>query len=242
MSEQNRERVAIITGASRGIGQASAEAFSRSGWRVLALSRSACPVEGVNSLAVDLGDPSLEVDAKIDAWLRAELGEEPGVRCLVHNAATLISDGAMAVDPDQLRTVLELNVVAPTRLNRVARPHLGPGSSVLYVGSTLGVKAVAGVASYVMSKHAVVGLMRSTCQDLAGTGVHTACVCPGFTRTEMLVDRAGGDESILASLGELSTFGRLIEPEEIADLLRFAAEHPVINGSVLHGNLGQVER
>ena len=233
-------RSVLITGASRGIGRASAEAFLAAGWRVLAVSRSPCPVAGVAYLELDLCTDGAE--ERVAAFVDAQLGGEPSVLSVVHNAAMLASDRADALDAEQLRRSLELNVVVPARLNRVLLPRMAPGSSVLYVGSTLSEKAVAGVASYATSKHALAGLMRATCQDLAGRDIHTACVCPGFTETEMLVDRAGGDRQLLASLAELSCFGRLIEPSEIAALLRFAAEHPVINGAMLHANLGQVER
>lgn len=232
-------KTAIVTGASRGIGRATAELLVEQDWRVLTLSRRPCPVEGVRHLSVDLLEPT--ADAEIGAFVQAELGDGLGVLALIHNAAMLTPDTADALDPTTMRTVLELNVVAPARLNRLLIPRMGPGSSVIYVGSTLAEKAVAGVASYVTSKHAVIGLMRSTCQDLKGRGIHTACVCPGLTRTEMLVDRAGGDPEVLDRLGRLSTFGRLIEPEEIATAIRFAADSPVINGAVLHANLGQIE-
>jgi NAD(P)-dependent dehydrogenase (short-subunit alcohol dehydrogenase family) len=233
-------RNVLITGASRGIGRASAERFLAQGWRVFTISRSPCPIAGTRWLEADLCAADLE--DRLGAWLDAELAEGPQVLCVVHNAATLIPDSSAQLDPGTLRDVLELNVVAPTRINRVVIPRMAPGSSVLYIGSTLSEKAVAGVASYVLSKHALAGLMKSTCQDLAGRGIHTACICPGFTKTEMLLDRAGGDPGLLDSLGALSTFNRLIEPAEIAALIGFAAEHPVINGAMLHGNLGQIER
>jgi 3-oxoacyl-[acyl-carrier protein] reductase len=112
-------------------------------------------------------------------------------------------------------------------------------SSIIYVGSTLSEMAVAGRAAYVVSKHALVGMMRVTCQDLQGKGITTCCVCPGFVNTAMLTDqveRSVLDEVIKAKV----TAGRLIDPAEIADLIYFCAEHPVINGSVLHANLGQI--
>ena len=135
-----------------------------------------------------------------------------------------------------------------------------PGSSILFVGSTLATQAVPGkhtddatsnqhnfvlllgAFSYVTSKHAMVGMMRATCQDLIGTGIHTCCVCPGFTDTEMLRTHVGNDEEILRDIAQISIFGRLIEPDEIACTLHFAASNPVINGSILHANLGQVGR
>ncbi len=96
--------------------------------------------------------------------------------------------------------------------------------------------------SYVISKHALVGLMRATCQDLATREIHTACICPGFTDTEMLRTHVGEDSGVLDAIAAMNPFGRLIEPREIAESILFAAQHPVINGAVLHANLGQIER
>jgi NAD(P)-dependent dehydrogenase (short-subunit alcohol dehydrogenase family) len=114
------------------------------------------------------------------------------------------------------------------------------GSSVLYVGSTLSEKAVPHSFSYVVSKHAIVGMMRATCQDLVGRAIHTACICPGFTDTEMF--RKHVPTEALDQIRAMSAYGRLITPEEIAETLFWAANNPVINGAVIHANLGQVER
>jgi NAD(P)-dependent dehydrogenase (short-subunit alcohol dehydrogenase family) len=118
---------------------------------------------------------------------------------------------------------------------------MAPGSSIIYIGSTLSEKAVANSYSYVTSKHAVVGMMRATCQDLANTGIHTVCVCPGFTDTEMLRTHVGEDADILKHIAALSTFNRLVTPEEIATAIQFAGQNPVLNGAVMHTNLGQIE-
>ncbi|NVJ23821.1 SDR family oxidoreductase [Myxococcus sp. AM011] len=231
---------AIITGASRGIGQALAARFRKEGWGVLNLARQPSHVPGVMDLGVDLGSGDWE--PRVEAALRDTAGQAKDHRvCLVHNAAIYDHDDALELTAAQLRRVLEVNVVAPAVLNRLTRPYLGDGSSILYVGSTLSEKAVRGNASYVTSKHALVGLMRSTCQDLAGTRIHTACVCPGFTDTEMLREHLGDDAKRAAIISAKSTFGRLITPDEIANVLYFCATTPTVNGAVLHANLGQVE-
>jgi NAD(P)-dependent dehydrogenase (short-subunit alcohol dehydrogenase family) len=147
----------------------------------------------------------------------------------------------MNAESSVLSETINLNVIAPHRVNQAVLGMMQPGSAIIYIGSTLSEKAVANSFSYVTSKHAVVGMMRATCQDLAGTGIHTACVCPGFTDTEMLRDHVGNNQEILDSLSGLSTFGRLVRPEEIADTIYFAAENPAINGAVIHANLGQIE-
>ncbi|NRD61028.1 SDR family oxidoreductase [Corallococcus exiguus] len=228
----------LITGASRGIGRAAAERFRKEGWRVINVSRSPCTVLGVVNVPVDLAVPGWE--PAVEAALRDGAGQ--GRLSVIHNAALYEHDDALTMDADHLRRVLEVNVVAPLVLNRLARPLLTDGSSLLYVSSTLGEKAVKGVASYVTTKHALIGMMRATCQDLAGTQVHTACVCPGFTDTEMLREHMGTDPAVRASVAGMTTFGRLITPEEIAGVLYLCATTPVLNGAVIHANLGQIER
>lgn len=226
----------IITGASKGIGQAAAARFLDSGHRVINISRSTCDVAGVENQQIDL--TAVDATEKISAFTR-ELA--PGVIYLVHNAARLTSESVREIDITDYRRTIDINIVAPQLLNNALIPLMQPGSSVIYVGSTLSEKAVANSYSYVVTKHANIGMMRATCQDLAGTGIHTACVCPGFTNTEMLRAHVGDAQEVLDSIASASTFGRLIEPNEIAEVIEFASRNPVINGAVLHANLGQIE-
>lgn len=232
--------LAVITGASRGIGSACAQVFVDAGWEVLTLSRQECTVEGVQHRPTDL--LSSDWYAELEAWLAREIQDRPRQVCLVHNAAMMVKDTALSMDIDAFRQTLELNVVVPAALNKLFRSRMDSGSSIIYIGSTLSEKAVAGTASYVSSKHALAGLMKATCQDLTGTGIHTACVCPGFTATEMLLTHIGDSAEVRAAIEGMSTMGRLIEPVEIARTVRFCADNPVINGAILHANLGQLER
>jgi NAD(P)-dependent dehydrogenase (short-subunit alcohol dehydrogenase family) len=149
------------------------------------------------------------------------------------------NDSAVETPSNAFREVLEVNLVAPNSLNYYTIPFMLSGSAILYVGSTLAEKAVPGSYSYVVSKHAMIGMMRATCQDLAGRNIHTACICPGFTDTEML--RAHVTEEAMDSVRSMSAYNRLIDPDEIADCLYWTANHPVLNGSVIHANLGQIE-
>lgn len=227
----------VITGASSGIGYATAETFRGNGYRVINLSRSVCAIDGVLNLTGDLSDPRFL--PFISESLAAAVVDADSL-CLVHNAARLGHDTIQNIETAALRQIYEINLVAPTILNRLLLPHMTDGSSILYVGSTLGEKAVPGSFSYVVSKHASIGMMRASCQDLAGTGIHTACINPGFTDTEMLRDHIPND--VMPDIAQMSTFGRLIEPTEIGKTLLFAAQNPVINGSVINANLGQIER
>ncbi|MDA9049332.1 SDR family oxidoreductase [Pseudomonadales bacterium] len=227
----------LITGASKGIGLAVARMCLADNYRVVNLSRSPAPDAGIENHAIDLSSSSAE------SRLKSLLGKvlEQGEIVLVHNAAKLHSDTANNTSTDDFRDIMDINLIAPHTLNQLVIPFMQPGSSIIYIGSTLSEKAVANTYSYVVSKHAMIGMMRATCQDLAGSGIHTACVCPGFTDTEMLRDHVGEDQEVLNSIAAMSTFGRLVSPIEVATTIKFAAENPVINGAVIHANLGQIE-
>ncbi|MEZ5567823.1 MAG: SDR family oxidoreductase [Halioglobus sp.] len=229
---------AIITGASVGIGSATASAFLAEGFRVFNLARRECPVAGVANLHCDLASPE-SIAAVCDA-LAEPLTQSASV-ALVHNASQMRKDSVADCDSQSLRDVLETNVVGLNSLNQRLLPALPPGSSVLYIGSTLSEKAVAGSFSYIVSKHAQLGMMRATCQDLMGRSVHTALICPGFTDTEMLRTHIGQDPEAEAAIAGMNSFARLINPAEIAELIRWSHHNPVINGAVLHANLGQRE-
>jgi 3-oxoacyl-[acyl-carrier protein] reductase len=231
-------KAAIITGASVGIGRATAQAFLAEGYQVFNLSRRECPLAGVTNLPCDLACDAVinDVCARLITAIRG-----CSTATLVHNASQMCKDSTDHCGSDSLRQVLETNVVAINSLNQQLLPLLPPSSSVLYVGSTLSEKAVPGSFSYVVSKHAQLGMMRATCQDLMGSGIHTALICPGFTDTEMLRTHLGNDPEVEQAIAGMNSFNRLIEPGEIAELIRWAHHNPVINGAVLHANLGQKE-
>jgi NAD(P)-dependent dehydrogenase (short-subunit alcohol dehydrogenase family) len=226
----------LITGASAGIGLRTARRFVNEGYNVENLSRRRCPLEAVNHINCDLSAPGFLEN--ISNQLSPMLQQAEQV-VLIHNAARMDNDTAVETPSVAFREALEVNVVAPNTLNYFSIPFMRPGSAIIYVGSTLGEKAVPGSYSYVVSKHAVVGMMRATCQDLIGREIHTACVCPGFTDTEML--RQHVPDEAMEGVRAMSAYNRLIDPDEIAETLYWTANNPVINGAVLHANLGQKE-
>ncbi len=231
-------KVLIITGASRGIGLATARRFAAEGYTVYNVSRSHAG-EGIHHLPVDLSAPDWV--ARHGDTLRG-VCEGADRIALIHNAGAIIKDSVLSFDAAEFARVMAVNVTAPAQLTALLLPQMKQGSSVIYVGSTLSEQAVANSLAYVTSKHALVGLMRSTCQDLGGSGIHTVCVCPGFTDTEMLRAHVGHSDEILQALATAVTFGRLIIPDEIAETLWFCSQNPVLNGAVIHANLGQIQR
>ena len=228
----------IVTGASKGIGLAAAKSFQMQGYKIVNVSRSKCELPGVINVSADMSD----VD-----WLQRFSSEildsvgDPEQIVLLHNAAMMTKETVQEMSGDVLRKVLQLNVVAASELNALVIPRMKEGSSIIYISSTLGRKAVANTHSYVISKHAVIGQMRATCQDLAGSGIHTAAVCPGFTETEMLKEHLGANPEIYQQIASGIALGRLAQPSEIADTILFCAQTPVINGAIIDANLGQIE-
>ncbi len=228
----------VITGGSKGIGKATIAYFQQQGWQAINLSRTSCDLAGVTNIKVDLAE--LGWENKIRQNLEENLSKAEKI-CLVHNAAFYNKDNIQQLSSDTLRKVLEVNIIAPSILNQLLLPKLNPGSSIIYVGSTLSEKAVPNSASYSTSKHALAGLMKASSQDLAGTGIHSCCICPGFTETEM-VKKHLPDPKTLQAITKNVCAKRLVQPQEIASFIYYCADNPVINGAVLHANLGQIER
>jgi NAD(P)-dependent dehydrogenase (short-subunit alcohol dehydrogenase family) len=126
-------------------------------------------------------------------------------------------------------------------INQIVLPFMQNNSSILYIGSTLSEKAIANCVPYVVTKHAILGLMRSTCQDVSKKGVHTCCICPGFTDTETLQAHMSSSKRNIHEIIEKILIKRLIKPEEIANIIFTCANQQILNGSVMHVNLGSIE-
>jgi 3-oxoacyl-[acyl-carrier protein] reductase len=227
----------LITGGSQGIGKSIIALFLKHHWKVINLSRHPCPLATVTNIRLDL--------TQRDPWdftlLKDSLQDAEKI-CLVHNAAVCPTDTVQTLDDNQLRHTLELNVVAPARLNTHILPLMRQGSSIIYIGSTLSEIGVANTASYVTSKHAIAGLMKATCQDLDNTGIHTCCICPGFTETTLLCERMEKNPNLSDTIKNSITARRFLQPDEIANFVWFCAHNPSINGAVLHANLGMRNR
>lgn len=226
----------VITGGSRGIGEQTIATFQKQGWKVINISRTPSPYPNLINFPLDL---ALTKEIESHTAALQDLVKEADKLCLVHNAAHYKLDSIPSLSIDDMLRTVNINVIAPAALNKIFIPLMRPGSSIIYLGSTLSEKAVPGSASYIVSKHAIIGLMRATCQDLIGTDIHTCCVCPGLVETKLLRDNI--DEATIQMLLETKVVAhRLIEPKEIADVIHFCANSPVINGTTLAANLGQI--
>lgn len=120
----------VISGASKGIGLATAKHFKTLGWEVLNISRSNCPLQGVSNFNADLSVPGWESEFSV---FLEKLKISKRRICLIHNAAVMLRDSSLAVNLAEMRRSFEVNLIAPCALNSMLSSLMGPGSSILYV-------------------------------------------------------------------------------------------------------------
>lgn len=229
----------VITGAGRGIGLATADLFHEQGYAVVNISRHRGGFECGTWIEADLSRSD---------WLQAVERELVGTVqhataiAVVHNVSMLLHDDIEESSDAGLQQVWQANVLAPVQLNRALLPYMDEGSSIIYIGSALRERAIPKRLSYVVSKHAQVGLMRATALEIAERGMHTACVCPGITDTEMDRTHFGGEgDSIEQFVLGNAPVKRALRPVEIAQLIHFCALTPAVNGAVIDANSGRPE-
>ena len=247
-------RVCLVTGASRGIGAAVAAVLSGEGHRVALLGRDAAALEQV---AATLPGPSLAVLADVTdpgaveaAFGRVEQDWGP-VEVLVSSAGAGLAAPIVGTSDADWARMLELNLTAPFRLIRRALPSMterGWGR-VVVIASVVAKRGEAQVAAYTAAKHGVLGLVRAAAAELARSGVTVNAVCPGYVDTPMtestvaaVAARTGRSaEDARATLARRQPIGRLIEPEEVAQAVRFCVANAGVTGQGINVDGGSVQ-
>jgi NAD(P)-dependent dehydrogenase (short-subunit alcohol dehydrogenase family) len=212
------DRVAVVTGGSRGIGAALVRKLREAGYRVAACARSidalaASPAE--HRFACDVSDVA-QVKAGIEGTLRA-LGR---VDALVNNAG-IAGTNPMGpeTDDDLWHRILATNLDGTYYFCKYALPHLPDGSGrIVNLGSVLSLRGVADQTAYSAAKHGVLGLTRALAHLAAPRRITVNCICPGWTRTAMAEGRMREIGLREADLEASMPIGRWIEPEEVAAL------------------------
>ena len=222
---------AIVTGATSGVGRATALRLVRDGFQILAVGRDADALASVTADITASGGAAASCVADVtsaDAPQRivdAALGACGGIDALVNAAGIIASGSVMDTTDDGWDTMMNINVRAPFRLLRQAAPSLiARKGAVVNVSSVAGLRAFPGIASYAVSKAAVDQLTRVAALDLAPHGVRVNAVNPGVVVTN-LHRRGGMDQTKYAEFLEKSRtthpLGRAGKAEEIADLIAF---------------------
>ncbi len=167
-------RVAVVTGASSGIGAALCRALRERGWHVVGLSRSAAP-EAHEHEACDVSDLS-----SVEAAAARVLERHPAIELLVNNAGIAGREDYLDAAPELIESVMRTNYLGSVWTLRAFLPGLGSGAHVVNIVSVAGLVAV---GPYSASKHAQLAFSRSVAVELAGRGVSVHTVNPGFVET-----------------------------------------------------------
>ncbi|HEX5216284.1 MAG TPA: SDR family oxidoreductase [Vicinamibacterales bacterium] len=221
--------IAVITGASSGIGKATALRLARD-YDVLAVGRDAAALEAVCVTIRGDGGRATPLVSDVTgraspAAIVARATELGGIDALVNAAGVIASGGVAETTDDGWDAMLDVNVRAPFRLLREAAPLLAARKgAVVNVSSVAGVRAFPGLVSYCVSKAAIDQLTRCAALDFAAQGIRVNAVNPGVVVTN-LHRRGGMDPEKYAGFLEKSRtthpLGRAGAPEEIAELIAF---------------------
>ena len=208
----DRTRSVLVTGASRGIGRAIAEAFAQGGWRTIGVARSAAEVTGVQMHQMDCCDePAM---TRLIASLET-------LDVLVNNAGIARSTPLVDTPTEEFREVMETNVVAAfVAMREAARRMVREGGGhIINIASDAAVMGIGRMTAYVGSKHALLGMGRSVGLELRKQGVRVTTYCPGPVDTQIL---GPGDPNALQSADIAQTILHLAElPEsmEVQEML-----------------------
>ena len=237
-------QVALVTGASRGIGRAIALALAAQGMKVVgtattdagaaAIGEALAAFPGSRGLCLNVNDGP-GVDAAIDAIVK----EHGALHVLVNNAGITRDTLSMRMKDDDWDAVLDTNLKAVFRTSRaVMRPMMKQRyGRIVNITSVVGASGNAGQANYAAAKAGVAGMTRSLARELGSRGITVNCVAPGFIATDMT--KALTDAQTTALMAQIP-LGRLGQASDIAHAVAFLASPQAgyITGTELHVNGG----
>jgi NAD(P)-dependent dehydrogenase (short-subunit alcohol dehydrogenase family) len=218
------KQVVLITGASSGIGKATALAFAKAGYEVALADRDESAGERVAGEIAHRGGKSLFVTCDVAseedvAALVARTVDHFGQLDVAFNNAGIEGEQAPTADcpVENWDRVMAVNLRGLWLCMRAEIPHMlkGGGGAIVNCASVAGLVGLAGIPAYVAAKHGVVGLTRAAALDYATRGIRVNAVCPGAIHTPML-DRFMGEDSGRAQILAAEPVGRIGKPEEVA--------------------------
>ena len=243
MTESTAKGIALVTGASRGIGRAIALALAQDGWRVVGTATTESGAAGISEALAAHGGRGIVLNVTDAAASQAAVDDivakEGGLHVLVNNAGITRDTLSMRMKDEDWDAVLDTNLKAVFRMARAAtKPMMKQRSGrIINITSVVGASGNAGQANYAAAKAGVAGLTRSLARELGSRGITVNCVAPGFIATDMTDVLPEAQKAALLSQIPL---GRLGAPEEIAAAVVFLASPggAYITGSELHVNGG----
>jgi 3-oxoacyl-[acyl-carrier protein] reductase len=238
-----KDQIALVTGASRGIGRAIALQLAQRGARVVGTATSAAGADAIGQVLTAFGGQGLCLDVTdgpaLDAAVDGIVKQHGGLHILVNNAGITRDNLAMRMKDEEWDAVNDTNLKAVFRASRaVMRTMMKQRyGRIINITSVVGASGNAGQANYAAAKAGVAGMTRALARELGSRNITVNCVAPGFIATDMTDSLSEAQKSALLAQVPL---GRLGTPEEIAATVAFLAspEAGYITGAELHVNGG----
>jgi len=241
------QHVALVTGASRGIGQAILHALARAGMKVVGTATTDAGAESISAAltAAGLAGRGAKLDvrdgAAVDALLAEIEAKEGALAVLVNNAGITRDNLLMRMKDEEWDDILATNLTPVFRLSKsVIRPMMKSRyGRIINITSVVGHAGNAGQTNYSAAKAAVAGFSKSLAREVGSRGITVNCVAPGFIDTDMT--RALSEAQREALLGNIPA-GRLGSAEDVAAAVAFLASPAAayITGETLHVNGGML--
>jgi NAD(P)-dependent dehydrogenase (short-subunit alcohol dehydrogenase family) len=220
-------KVAVVTGGASGIGRATAGRLAAAGARVVVADvkddmgrETVLEIGGAGGVA-EYRHADVTSEEEVEALMAAAVEAFGRLDIAVNNAGVAGHFGPVAdLSLAEWRRMIDVNLTAVFLCLRAEIPRLraSGGGAIVNMSSGAGLMGFAGLAAYVASKHAVIGLTKSVALEQARHGIRVNAVCPGSVRTPMLEGFAGSEEAV-ERMGKMSPIGRLGTPAEIADAI-----------------------
>jgi len=236
-------QIALVTGASRGIGRAIATTLAQRGYTVIGTATTESGAASITEALAPHGGRGIALNvtdgAALDAAIDGIVKQHGGLHVLVNNAGITRDMLSMRLSDESWDAVIDTNLKAVFRACRAAiRPMMKQRQGrIINITSVVGAAGNPGQANYCASKAGVAGLTRSLARELGGRNITVNCVAPGFIATDMTEVLP---EAQKAALMAQIPLGRLGSPDDIAEAVAFLASPAAgyITGSELHVNGG----